>query len=131
MNFNPFFQMPHNNIDNKTLYKELNIEQNASDSDIKKAFHKLAIKQHPDKGGNAEQFKKINNAYNILKDPEKRKIYDLHGIEGLEHHLSSNMYKKKKTKPILIWNYDTSISEDINSKVTPYIFCNHSNKCYI
>jgi len=58
------------------LYKILGIDKTAQKDDIKKAYRLLAIKNHPDKGGDAEQFKKIVFAYSILSDPEKRKKYD-------------------------------------------------------
>jgi len=66
------------------FYDLLGVSSSASQTDIKKAFRKKALELHPDKGGNAEQFKEINLAYEILSDPEKRKIYDERGEEGLK-----------------------------------------------
>lgn len=60
-------------------YKTLGLKRNASDDDIKKAYRKLAGKHHPDKGGKEEEFKKIQKAYEILKDPQKRADYDQYG----------------------------------------------------
>jgi len=61
-------------------YDLLGVPKSASDEDIKKAFRKLAHQHHPDKpGGDAEKFKKINEAYQVLSDPEKRKRYDQYG----------------------------------------------------
>ncbi|MCD6471460.1 molecular chaperone DnaJ [bacterium] len=61
-------------------YKILGVDKNASSQEIKEAFRKLAQKYHPDKpGGDAEKFKKINEAYQVLSDPEKRKMYDQYG----------------------------------------------------
>ena len=57
-------------------YDTLGVSPNASASDIKKAYHKLALKHHPDKGGSQETFKKISEAFTILSDPEKRQAYD-------------------------------------------------------
>jgi len=51
---------------------------------IKKAYRKLAIKNHPDKGGDPEKFKKISVAYDTLSDPEKKELYDKYGKEGVE-----------------------------------------------
>mmetsp|Transcript_20697 Transcript_20697/g.26789 ORF Transcript_20697/g.26789 Transcript_20697/m.26789 type:complete len:413 (-) Transcript_20697:497-1735(-) len=71
-------------VDTEALYKQLGLEKKASQQEIKKAFRKLAIKAHPDKGGDPEEFKKIQAAYEVLSDPEKREKYDKYGLEGLE-----------------------------------------------
>ena len=60
-------------------YKILGIERNASSSDIKKAYRKLAIKHHPDKGGDAEKFKQVSGAYDILSNKQKKMNYDKFG----------------------------------------------------
>ena len=57
-------------------YEELGLNYNASDSEIKKAYRKLAVKHHPDKGGDEDKFKKISNAYEILSNKDKRNQYD-------------------------------------------------------
>ena len=54
-------------------YKVLGVSENSSQGDIKKAFRKLSLKHHPDRGGDAEEFKKINEAYSTLGDVEKKK----------------------------------------------------------
>lgn len=66
------------------LYGLLGVSRNASNSDIKKAYHRLAKEYHPDK--NAEEghkFKEISFAYDVLSNPEKREVYNRHGIQGL------------------------------------------------
>lgn len=63
-------------MSNKDYYKILGIQKDASDNEIKKAFHKLALVNHPDKGGDKETFQKINVAYETLSDPDKRREYD-------------------------------------------------------
>ncbi len=64
----------------KDYYKILGVEKNASETDIKKAFSKLAHKYHPDKaGGDEAKFKEANEAYQVLKDKEKRQKYDQFG----------------------------------------------------
>ncbi len=66
----------------KSLYETLEINDNASEADIKKAYRKLARKYHPDvnKEKDAEdKFKEINSAYEILSDKEKKQQYDMHG----------------------------------------------------
>lgn len=68
---------------NRDYYEVLGLQKGASDDEIKKAFRKLAIKYHPDKNkGNAEaeeKFKEINEAYQVLSDPEKKSNYDQFG----------------------------------------------------
>lgn len=73
-------------MSNKDPYSVLNINKNASDDDIKKAFRKLALKEHPDKGGDPDKFKDIQNAYEILSDKDKRIKYDRYGHAGLNEN---------------------------------------------
>ncbi len=67
----------------KDYYKILGVDKNASPEDIKKAYRKLAVKYHPDKNKDdkkaEERFKEINEANEVLGDPEKRKQYDAFG----------------------------------------------------
>ena len=61
-------------------YKILGVDKNASSDDIKKAYRRLAHKYHPDKkGGDEVKFKKINEAYQVLSDENKRRQYDAFG----------------------------------------------------
>jgi len=60
-------------------YEILGITKNASQDEVKKAFHKLAHKYHPDKGGDEKKFKEINEAYQVLSNTEKRSQYDQFG----------------------------------------------------
>jgi DnaJ family protein A protein 2 len=64
-----------------SLYNILGVEKEASKEEIKKAYRKLALIHHPDRGGNEEEFKNITKAYEILSDDDKRKRYDLTGSE--------------------------------------------------
>ena len=56
----------------KDYYKILGVEKNATQDELKKAFRKLAMKHHPDKGGDEAKFKEINEAYQVLGDKDKR-----------------------------------------------------------
>lgn len=58
-------------------YKVLGVNPNSSQGEIKKAFRQLSLKHHPDRGGDAEEFKKINEAYSTLSDVEKKRMYDM------------------------------------------------------
>ncbi|MCM1294613.1 MAG: molecular chaperone DnaJ [Muribaculaceae bacterium] len=68
---------------NQNPYEVLGVARDASDADIKKAYHKLVLKYHPDKNPGdksaEEKFKEVNNAFDILKDPQKRAAYDRFG----------------------------------------------------
>ncbi|MHB1069748.1 MAG: DnaJ domain-containing protein, partial [Gemmatimonadaceae bacterium] len=69
------------------FYQVLGVERNASDDDIKQAYRKLAMRHHPDKNGGSkeaeETFKVVTEAYDVLKDPQKRAAYDRYGEAGL------------------------------------------------
>ena len=71
-------------IDNTRFYKLLGVDKKATSTEIKKAFRKLAMTHHPDKGGDSDKFKEMTVAYEILSDPDKRKIYDQYGEEGIK-----------------------------------------------
>ncbi|MGC9387242.1 MAG: DnaJ C-terminal domain-containing protein [Hydrogenovibrio sp.] len=61
----------------KDYYQILGVERDAAEADIKKAYRKLAAKHHPDKpSGDETKFKEINEAYEVLGDAEKRRMYD-------------------------------------------------------
>jgi len=68
----------------RDYYELLGVAKSASDDEIKKAFRKLAVKYHPDKeGGDETKFKEINEAYEVLKDKQKRQRYDQFGHAGV------------------------------------------------
>lgn len=66
-------------------YSILGVSKTASPEEIKKAYRKLAMKNHPDKGGDEAQFKKINEAYSVLSDQQKRSQYDNPSPWGGQH----------------------------------------------
>jgi molecular chaperone DnaJ len=69
------------------FYAVLEVERGASDDEIKKAYRKLAMKYHPDRNNGSkeaeERFKEITEAYDVLRDPQKRAAYDRYGEAGL------------------------------------------------
>jgi len=58
-------------------YSTLGVNRNATEDDIKKAYRKMAMKHHPDRGGDEKQFKQISEAYEILSDPQKKQMVDM------------------------------------------------------
>jgi len=75
---------PPKNVDTTKLYETLGVDKSADAKDIKKAYRKLAVKHHPDKGGDEQKFQEISAAYEVLSDAEKRQKYDKFGLDGLE-----------------------------------------------
>jgi len=60
-------------------YDILGVSRTATDSEIRKAYKAKSMKHHPDRGGNEEEFKRVNEAYSTLKDPKKKAMYDQYG----------------------------------------------------
>ena len=77
----------------RCYYETLSVERTASDGDIKSAFRKQAMQWHPDRNSgdkDAEhRFKEINEAYEVLKDPDKRAAYDRFGHAAFEHGMGN------------------------------------------
>jgi len=73
-------------------YNLLDVEKKFKTEDIKKKFYDLAKKHHPDKGGDPEKFKQINNAYEVLQDPNNREVYD----KLRDEHLNIKMTQAEK-----------------------------------
>lgn len=68
------------------FYAVLEVNNDASQEEIKRSYHRLALRYHPDKAGpeGAAKFKEINTAYEVLSDPQKKSIYDAYGEAGLD-----------------------------------------------
>lgn len=81
-------------MDYKDYYKALGVEKNATQAEIKKAYRALAIKHHPDKNPDnnqaEEKFKAVNEANEVLSDPEKRKEYDELGVNWAKNESYRN-----------------------------------------
>ena len=122
-------------------YNILGLKKDYSDSELKKAYRKLAIKYHPDKNrGNEEEatnkFKEISEAYEVLSNPEKRDIYDKYGKKGLEEDGQPDMSdifsmfsgRQRKVEQKVI-NCDVTYNECFHGK-TKVIDFKRKKLCY-
>eukprot|EP00802_Teleaulax_amphioxeia_P018090 Tamp_18268.p1 GENE.Tamp_18268~~Tamp_18268.p1 ORF type:complete len:412 (-),score=75.83 Tamp_18268:101-1336(-) len=93
----------------KDLYEVLGVARDATDSQIKRAYHKLAMVHHPDKrasnpNGSDETFKEIGYAYKVLSDPEKRQLYDMGGMDAVDQQEGmANINMDHLLLNILMW----------------------------
>ena len=75
-------------MEDKDYYKILGVPRDATEDQVKKSYRKIAMQYHPDRNPGdkeaEEKFKMASEAYEVLRDPEKREIYDRYGIEGLK-----------------------------------------------
>lgn len=76
-------------VKDTSYYDILNVPVDASINDIKKAYHKKVLEEHPDKGGDTIKFQEITNAYETLSEPEKRQKYDMFGKNNIEPNFSN------------------------------------------
>ena len=81
-------------------YELLGVSRDASEKELKSAFKNKAMQHHPDKGGNPDTFKQINEAYQTLSDKEKRQMYDQYGTadpqqlnQNQEFHFNSGNFQ--------------------------------------
>ena len=71
----------------RDYYEVLGLSKGASDDEIKKAYRRMAKKYHPDvnkESGAEEKFKEVNEAYEVLSDPQKKATYDQYGHAGMD-----------------------------------------------
>jgi len=76
-------------VDNESYYKLLNSSKEESCDQIRKNFRRIAMKAHPDKGGDPAVFAEMSAAAEVLTDADKRKVYDRHGVEGINKGMGS------------------------------------------
>lgn len=84
-------------------YSTLDVSNTATETEIKKAYRKLALKWHPDKNPDNldesnKRFREISEAYEVLSDSKKRKIYDQYGKEGLSDNPTNHRYHRSSNR---------------------------------
>ncbi|CAD8208272.1 unnamed protein product [Paramecium octaurelia] len=125
-----------------TLYKLLNVEPKATQNEIKKSYRQLALQLHPDKNQadvNAkEKFQKISEAYQILSNEEKRKMYDETGmIEGMDEFKNAyefyrNLYPKISKEDIDKYEVKYRFSKEEENDLIEFYNKNSGNvKCLL
>ena len=111
------------------LYEDLGVSESATQDEIKKAYRKLALEHHPDKGGDEERFKKISVAYDILSNENKRREYDNQrnnpfsnfggngGFNPFEDFFGGNPFfqQRKKAAPDKVINIDVGVLDSYMS----------------
>ena len=76
--------MTTDTMSKKDYYEVLGVAKDVNESDLKKAYKRMASKHHPDKGGDEEKFKESKEAYDILSNAQKRAAYDQYGHAGVD-----------------------------------------------
>lgn len=85
----------------QNYYNVLGVDEKATPEQIKKAFRKASLKNHPDRGGSKEEFQKINDAYQTLGDPDKKRQYDMQRNSPFMGHNNFNMNSGSVPEDIL------------------------------
>ncbi len=115
------------------LYEILGVPKTSDISDIKKAYYKLARENHPDKVADADKEKatqkiqKINEAYEILSDPEKKKIYDAHGLDALNGLNHSNGFSGFNFSGFNSSGFNSGFNNDMFSQMFGFNKNNQNN----
>jgi len=84
----------------KDYYEVLGVPRNASKEEIREAYRRLVLKYHPDRNRSPDaeaRLKEINEAYRVLMDDKKRRVYDMYGVEGLR--LGTGFYRWARPRP--------------------------------
>ena len=114
-----------------TPYEILGVSPSASEDEIKKAFKKLAMIHHPDKGGDADKYRLVNLAYQVLKDPENRKKYNdalattfnqfKEEDRDTKYYLNTNFLKMDPTQGGTVFDLEKFLAEFENSRKETFL----------
>eukprot|EP00906_Rhabdomonas_costata_P010656 RCo014992 len=105
--------MAPSDLNAEDYYTVLGVSRDASEQEISKAYKKLALKWHPDKNPDnraaAEaNFKKVSEAYDVLRDPQKKKVYDQFGKKGLQGGMPSDGGEAASSQPNATFTFDNA-----------------------
>jgi len=81
--------------DDGGYYARLGVRPGASGDEIKRAYRKKSLSCHPDKGGDEESFKRLGEAYSVLSDPQKRRLYDRFGVAGVDPAAAASQQQQR------------------------------------
>ena len=122
---------------NKNYYEVLGVDKNAQDIDIKKIYRKKAIETHPDKCNDDVEFKKINDAYQVIGDKNKRNEYDKRSLYGKNYNPNNNFFGNRFNVNFegVDWRHWNDIKSgfnenlDINLNIKVNLNDVYNNKC--
>jgi len=109
-------------MENNTLYDELELPKNCTSEEIKQKYRILAQTHHPDKGGDAEKFKRIKSAYETLSDPVKREHYDSTGDHYDDTNLDTEVYARLSN---MVSQYSQQINPEFDDLILQMKFDIH------
>jgi curved DNA-binding protein CbpA len=113
-------------MEQPTLYDELELPKNCTSDEIKQKYRILAQLHHPDKGGDAEKFKRIKSAYETLSDPVKREHYDSTGDHYDDTNLDSEVYARLSN---MVSQYSQQINPEFDDLILQMKFdINHAQE---
>jgi molecular chaperone DnaJ len=119
-------------MDKRDYYEILEVDKTASQEEIKKAYRRLSKKYHPDMGGDENTFKEINEANEVLSNPEKRSKYDRHGHNGdnfnaFEEFASMFRQQQIRTGSDLAIKIDLTLEQVFNPTKKTYTYRRYKN----
>jgi curved DNA-binding protein CbpA len=109
-------------MEQHTLYDELELPKNCTSEEIKQKYRILAQIHHPDKGGDAEKFKRIKSAYETLSDPVKREHYDSTGDHYDDTNLDTEVYARLSN---MVSQYSQQINPEFDDLILQMKFDIH------
>jgi DnaJ-class molecular chaperone len=121
---------PASSVKETLYYDRLEVKPTASAEEIKRAFRKRALEVHPDRGGDANKFKEVNEAYSTLSDPQKRAQYDRYGSgwqQQAEENRVENHGRGDVRTVVRVYPHQVAHDTEITVRYTRRDFCRPCN----